>query len=120
MTTSTYAYSPDDLADAAVLVRFGCQPRLRPLQIPQYRDLLQRYRMDQAFRDAVDAAADGLDLDVMEAHTVEGLILHPREGSWLSYRLKDHPRLGVNDRLVLVVLGQVHSSVVCPVEGLRR
>ncbi|GAA2720497.1 MULTISPECIES: hypothetical protein [Streptomyces] len=108
MTTSMYAYTPADLADAAVLVRFGCQPRLRPLQFPQYRDLLQRYRMDGAFRDAVDASADGLDLDVKEAHTVEGLILHPREGSWLSYRLKDHPKLGVNDRLVL---GLAHVAI---------
>ncbi|MFE0773372.1 hypothetical protein [Streptomyces sp. NPDC058861] len=108
MTTSTYAYSRADLTDASILVRFGCQPRLRPLGLPQYRDLLHRYRMDGPFRDAVDAGADGLDLDVMEAHLVEGLILHPREGSWLSYRLKDHPKLGVNDRLVL---GLAHMAI---------
>ncbi|PKV82583.1 hypothetical protein [Streptomyces sp. TLI_146] len=108
MTTSTYAYSCADLVDASALVRFGCQPRLRPLQFPQYRDLLKRYRMDGAFRDAVDAAAEGLELDVVEAHAAEGLILHPKEGSWLSYRLKDHPKLGVNDRLVL---GLAHVAI---------
>ncbi|GAA2417472.1 hypothetical protein ACFPFX_04355 [Streptomyces mauvecolor] len=108
MTTSTCIYSLTDLVDASVLVRFGCQPRLRPLQFPQYRALLNRYRMDGPFRDAVDAAAEGLDLDVKEAHPVEGLILLPREGSWLSYRLKDNPKLGVNDRLVL---GLAHVAV---------
>ncbi|UQA90515.1 hypothetical protein [Streptomyces halobius] len=108
MTTTAYVYSPADLADASALVRFGCQPRLRPLGIPQYRDLLQRYRLNGPFRDAVDAAADGLDMDLIEAHQVEGLILHPREGSWLSYRLKDHPKLGVKDRLVL---GLVHIAI---------
>ncbi|MGY5079230.1 hypothetical protein ACWIGX_19415 [Streptomyces nigrescens] len=108
MTTAAYPYAVADLADASTLVRFGCQPRLRPLAIPQYRDLLQRYRLDGPFREAVDAYADGLDLDVMEAHQAEGLILHPREGSWLSYRLKDHPKLGVKDRLVL---GLAHVAI---------
>lgn len=53
MTTSTYAFSPADLADAAVLVRFGCHPRLRPLQ---YRDLLQRYRTDGVLIDGLVCA----------------------------------------------------------------
>ncbi|MFH8790928.1 hypothetical protein [Streptomyces roseoverticillatus] len=108
MTTAAYAYSTADLADAAALVCFGCQPRLRPLGIPRYRDLLQRYRLDGPFRGAADAVADGLELDVIEAHQVEGLILHPREGTWLSYRLKDHPKLGVKDRLVL---GLAHVAI---------
>lgn len=108
MTTTAYPPALADLADASALVRFGCQPRLRPLGIPQYRDLLQRYRMDGAFRDAVDTIADGLDLDVVEAHPAEGLIAHPREGSWLSYRLKDHPKLRVKDRLVL---GLAHIAI---------
>jgi len=108
MTTAANVYSPADLADASALVCFGCQPRLRPLGLPRYRALLQRYRMDGPFRDAADAVADGLDLDVIEAHQSEGLILHPREGSWLSYRLKDHPKLGVKDRLVL---GLAHVAI---------
>jgi hypothetical protein len=112
MTTSANVCSPSDLADACALVCFGCQPRLRPVGVPRYRDLLQRYRMDGPFRDAADAAADGLDLDVIEAHQTEGLILHPREGSWLSYRLKDHPKLGVTDRLVL---GLAHVAIAARV-----
>ncbi|MGW6638235.1 hypothetical protein [Streptomyces cyaneofuscatus] len=103
-----YAYGVADLVDAARLVSFGCQPRLRPLGVPQYRDLLQRYRGDGAFRDAVDAMAEGLEVDLVEAHEVEGLVLHPREGAWLSYRLKDHPKLGVQDRLVL---GLAHVAI---------
>ncbi|MFE2850126.1 hypothetical protein ACFXJO_03215 [Streptomyces lavendulae] len=108
MTTSTYTYSPADLTDAGALLRFGCQPHLRPLGNPQYRELLHRYRMDAPFRTAVDSGADGLEMDVKEAHQVEGLILLPREGSWLSYRLKDHPRMGVTDRLVL---GLAHMAI---------
>ncbi|MEV6358148.1 hypothetical protein [Streptomyces hydrogenans] len=103
-----YAYSAADLADAARLVSFGCQPRLRPLGVPQYRDLLQRYRRDGAFRDAVDAMAEGLETDLVGAHEQEGLVLHPRQGSWLSYQLKDHPKLGVQERLVL---GLVHVAI---------
>ncbi|MEU6885624.1 hypothetical protein ABZ918_10500 [Streptomyces viridosporus] len=97
------------MTDAAALVCFGCQPRLRPMAVPRYRDLLQRYRLDAAFRDAVDATVDGLDMDLIEAHPVEGLILHPRDGSWLCYRLKDHPtKLEVKDRLVL---GLAHMAI---------
>ncbi|MCX5345799.1 hypothetical protein [Streptomyces atratus] len=72
-----YAYSAADLTDAASLVSFGCQPRLRPLAVPRYRDLLQRYRRDGPFRDAVDAMAEGLNMDLIEAHEAEGLVLHP-------------------------------------------
>ncbi|WP_405785701.1 hypothetical protein [Streptomyces sp. NBC_01367] len=103
-----YAYSAADLTDAACLVGFGCQPRLRPLAVPRYRDLLQRYRRDGPFRDAVDAMVEGLEMDLTEAHEVEGLVLHPRLDSWLAYRLKDHPKLGVKDRLVL---GLAHVAI---------
>ncbi|MET8676143.1 hypothetical protein ABZW18_00680 [Streptomyces sp. NPDC004647] len=108
MTTAACTYSASELTDAACLVSLGCQPRLRPLALPRYWDLLQRYRLDGAFRDAVDAVAEGLDMDLIEAHPIEGLVLHPREGSWLAYRLKDHPRLGVKDRLVL---GLAHVAI---------
>ncbi|MFB7211104.1 hypothetical protein [Streptomyces sp. NPDC056255] len=113
-----YAYSAADLTDAASLVSFGCQPRLRPLAVPRYRDLLQRYRRDGPFRDAVDAMAEGLDMDLIEAHEAEGLVLHPRSGSWLSYRLQDHPKLQVKDRLVL---GLAHVAIAaraypCPAD----
>ncbi|MCY0933855.1 hypothetical protein [Streptomyces sp. H34-S4] len=109
MTTAAYACSAPDLAGAASLVRFGCQPRLRPMQHPEYRTLLHRYRRDGMFAALADGLADGLEMDVIDAHDVEGYVLHPREGSWLSYRLKDgSPRMTPADRLVL---GLAHVAI---------
>ncbi|MGW0550111.1 hypothetical protein [Streptomyces altiplanensis] len=109
MTTSAFTCSRGDLVRAGILTRYGCQPRLRPLQYPEYRDLLRRYRQDAAFAGMVDSVAEGLQMDVIEAHDLEGLVLHPQEGSWLYYRIKDgNPRMGTEERLVL---GLAHVAI---------
>ncbi|MEV7359310.1 hypothetical protein [Kitasatospora sp. NPDC091276] len=106
MTTSTVA--GPDLAAVSALVGFGLQPRMRPLDNPRYRDLLQRCRSERPFRSAVEALAEGLELDLIEVHAVEGLILHPRHGSIFTYRLADHPTLTSKERLIL---GLVHVAI---------
>ncbi|MFJ6619634.1 hypothetical protein ACIQOW_18890 [Kitasatospora sp. NPDC091335] len=110
MTAPTTA--APDLTDASALVGFGLQPRLRPLQYPRYRDLVQRCRLDRTFRTAVEAFADGLEMDLIEVHPVEGLVLHPRHGSLFTFRLMDHPTLKSDQRLVL---GLAHVGIAARV-----
>lgn len=104
--------APDDLQDAAELVRYGCRPRLRPLADARYRDLLQRYRMEKAFRERVEAIAQGLGVDVIAAHPEEGLVLHAQDGGLFTYRLKDDLRRTAEQRLVL---GLVHVAIAARV-----
>ena len=100
------------LEDAAELVRYGCQPRRRPLADARYRDLLQRYRMDSAFRERVDAIAQGLGVEVIAAHSQEGLVLHAVDGGLFTYRLKDDVRRTSLQRLVT---GLVHVAIAARV-----
>ncbi|MFE4972879.1 hypothetical protein ACFRAR_12280 [Kitasatospora sp. NPDC056651] len=97
-----------ELAAVAALVGFGLQPRMRPLDNPRYRELLQRCRCERPFRSAVEACAEGLEMDLIEVHPVEGLILHPRHGSIFTYRLTDHEKLSSKERLTL---GLVHVAI---------
>ncbi|MFF1951066.1 hypothetical protein ACFVXI_20360, partial [Kitasatospora herbaricolor] len=75
----------------------------------RYGELLARYRMDGPFRELADAFADGMSMDVIEAHPQEGLILHPREDSPFRHRLLDMPRRVTGDSRLL--LGLVHVAI---------
>ncbi|MEV7659332.1 hypothetical protein AB0O39_34850 [Streptomyces anulatus] len=102
----------EDLQDAAELVRYGCRPRLRPLADARYRDLLQRYRMDKAFRDRVEAISQGLGVEVIAAHPQEGLVLHAQDGGLFTYRIKHDLKRSAEQRLVL---GLVHVAIAARV-----
>lgn len=109
---TTASSTAGGLTDAAELVRFGCRPRLRPLADTRYRELLQRYRMDNVFRGQVDAIAQGLDLDVIAAHPQEGLVVHAHEDGLFGYRLKDDIRRPAEQRLIV---GLVHVAIAARV-----
>ncbi|MDH6630374.1 hypothetical protein M2271_008234 [Streptomyces sp. LBL] len=100
------------LQDAAELVRYGCRPRQRPLADARYRDLLHRYRMEGAFRERVDAIAQGLGVEVIAAHPQEGLVLHAADGGLFTYRIKDDVRRTAQQRLVA---GLVHVAIAARV-----
>ncbi len=51
-----------DVAQAARLVRYGLQPRLRPTPDSDYRVLFDRYRTDAEFEELVVQVAEGLGL----------------------------------------------------------
>ncbi|MFF0484866.1 hypothetical protein [Streptomyces sp. NPDC004435] len=102
----------DDLQDAAELVRYGCRPRLRPLSDARYHDLLQRYRMDKGFRDRVEAIGQGLGVQVIAAHTQEGLVLHALDGGLFTYRIKHDLKRSAERRLIL---GLVHIAIAARV-----
>ncbi|WP_413812690.1 hypothetical protein [Streptomyces sp. OE57] len=109
---STAVSASEDLQDAAELVRYGCRPQQRPLADARYRDLLQRYRMEKAFRDQVEAIAQGLGVEVIAAHPQEGLVLHAHDGGLFTYRLKDDLRRSAEQRLML---GLVHIAIAARV-----
>lgn len=72
MSTTT-APRTQQISDAARLVRYACQPRRKPLGDADYHDLVERYRSSPAFRELVDAIAEGMSLNVITAHAEEGL-----------------------------------------------
>lgn len=117
MTTSPYVtdigtHSVADLAgDAAALVAYGCQPRLRPYNDVRYAELLDRYRTDEAFRDITDAIADGFGLVLVAAHDTEGLMPVPTADSIFAMRLGDL-NLSVEDRMLH---GLVHIAIAARV-----
>ncbi|QIZ37002.1 hypothetical protein FDZ84_23110 [Saccharopolyspora sp. ASAGF58] len=98
----------DDIHDAARLVAFACQPRMRPLADKTYDDLLERYRSSTEFRDLTDNVADGLGLDVIAAHPQEGLIVHPLPGGMFSFRLADYHKLRPEQRMMM---GLIHIAI---------
>lgn len=108
-TTST---SVADLAgDAATLVAYACQPRLKPFNHERYGHLLARYRADPAFRDISDAVAEGFGLITLAAHDSEGLLLAPTADSPFSLRLGDMNI--ASDKRILV--GLIHIAIAARV-----
>lgn len=109
---TTASTSVADLAgDAATLVAFACQPRLKPFNNERYSQLLTRYRADPAFRDISDAVADGFGLVTLAAHDSEGLLVAPTADSPFSLRLGDM-NLPADKRLLV---GLVHIAIAARV-----
>ncbi|MDD9945459.1 MAG: hypothetical protein OXU20_30725 [Myxococcales bacterium] len=81
--------------DAAQLVGFGLQPRLRPAESPAYAELLQRYRTEQGLREHTALVARGLGLVVL-GETDHGLVLGAQDDGPFSLRLSDYRRSGLS------------------------
>lgn len=69
-----------DVFRAASLIQWGLQPRMRPLQNAEYRELVREYMNRSEFRDIVAEMSDGLGLYVLNV-SEHGIVLTPREGS---------------------------------------
>ena len=69
-----------DVFRAASLIQWGLQPRMRPLQNADYRELVKEYMNRSEFRDVVAEMSDGLGLYVLNV-SEHGIVLTPREGS---------------------------------------
>lgn len=99
----------DDAAAAAQLLAFGLTPRARPAGAAEYRELIARHEADVAFRDVVDAIADGLGLVVLDVGVIAGIVLAAVEGSPFELRLTDYrANLSGDDRLLH---GLVHVGI---------
>ncbi|MBQ8036442.1 MAG: hypothetical protein IJ268_05555 [Proteobacteria bacterium] len=69
-----------DVFRAARLLQWGLQPRIRPIQNSEYRELVREYLNRSEFRDAVHEMSDGLGLYVLNV-SEHGVVLSPREES---------------------------------------
>ena len=74
-----------DVFRAAALLQWGLQPRVRPIQNAEYRELIREYLNRSEFRDVVAEMSDGLGLYVLNV-SEHGIVLSPREGSvfWMK------------------------------------
>jgi hypothetical protein len=106
----------EDTSQAAQLVAFGLRPKLRPIEDPEYLDLVRRYRQQDSFARSVRAVADGMGLDVLDVTESAGAVLGAREGSAFATRMEDYYRRARegNARLrVLHGLAQLAIAAAC-------
>ncbi|MFI5867869.1 hypothetical protein [Streptomyces sp. NPDC051546] len=107
--TST-APRTQSISDAARLVRYACQPRRKPLGDADYHDLLERYRSTPAFREVADAIAEGMSLNVLTAHSEEGLRVSAVAGGLFAFKLADLPAK-MRDPKDRLVYGLIHVAI---------
>jgi len=91
----------DSLWHAGRFIQWALRPLARPAQEAEYRELVERYFDDIAFRTAVRELADGLGLHLLDV-SEHGAVLAPQEGSIFQLRAADF-RPGsskVDDRLL--------------------
>jgi hypothetical protein len=99
----------EDVRAAAELVALGLRTGARPTEANPYGRLLERYRSQTLFRDAVDTVASGLGLVVLGAPPRTGLVLSTYAGSVFAVRMGDLRSTGMSadEKLIagLIVLG---------------
>ena len=77
---------------AAQLVAYGLRPKVRPIEDPDYLELVRRFRQQDGFARAVRAVAEGMGLDVLDVTEAAGAVLGARDDSVFSIRLEDYYR----------------------------
>jgi hypothetical protein len=91
----------DPVWHAGRLVQWGLRPLSRPAQEAEYRELVERYFDDGAFRTTVRELSEGLGLQVLDV-SEHGVVLAPQEDSIFALKPADF-RPGsskVDDRLL--------------------
>jgi hypothetical protein len=69
----------EDTGQASRLVACGLRPKLRPIEDPEYLDLVSRYRQQDSFARSVRAMANGMGLDVFDVTEAAGIVLGASE-----------------------------------------
>ena len=91
---------PDDAYHAGRLLQWGLQPRQRPAQEPEYRELIDLYLERSEFRTLVKDVASGLGLLVLDAGD-HGIVLGPAGESAFAFRPSEfRPSATADDRLL--------------------
>lgn len=106
----------EDTSRAAQLVAFGLRQKLRPIEDPDYLELVQRFRQQDSFARAVYAIADGMGLDLLDVTEAAGAVLGARDGSPFAVRLEDYYRRAKENqtrRRVLHGLAQLAIAASC-------
>jgi hypothetical protein len=101
MTDTSATTVGDAVVEAAVLVRFGLSPRLRPSRDAEYTGLVVRDNADPEFRAIVRAVAVGQGLLVLACDRMEGIVLVPSEDSPYRVRLSDYVLVQSSDTRLL-------------------
>lgn len=108
----------DPVWHAGRLVQWGLRPLARPAQEADYRDLVERYFDDGAFRTTVRELADGLGLHVLDV-SEHGVVLAPHDDSIFALKPADF-RGGsskVDDRLLDGLAQVAIAATVFPRAG---
>ena len=106
----------EDTTAASQLVAYGLRPKLRPIEEPEYLDLVRRYRQEDGFARTVRAIADGMGVDVLDVTESAGAVLGAREGSAFATRMEDYyrrAREGQARLRVLHGLAQLAIAAAC-------
>jgi hypothetical protein len=91
----------DPVWHAGRLIQWGLRPLARPAQEAEYRELVESYFDDGAFRTIVCGLADGLGLHVLDV-SEHGVVLAPQDDSIFALKPADFRPGGskVDDRLL--------------------
>jgi len=105
----------DPVWHAGRLLQWGLRPLARPAQETEYRELVERYFDDGAFRTTLRELADGLGLHVLDV-SEHGVVLAPKDDSVFALRPADF-RTGsskVDDRLLDGLAQMAIAATVFP------
>ena len=105
----------DPVWRAGRLVQWGLRPLARPAQESEYRELVERYFDDGAFRNTVRELADGLGLHVLDV-SEHGVVLTPQDDSIFALKPADFRPTSskVDDRLLDGLAQVAIASTVFP------
>lgn len=105
----------DDVFLAARLVQWGLRSKARPVQEPEYRELIQCYFDNTEFRTLVRQMASGLGLRVLEANE-HGLFLSPVPDSVFAFRAADFRpgRSSAEERLLVGLIQIAVAATIFP------
>jgi hypothetical protein len=100
---------------AGRLVQWALRPLARPAQESEYRELVERYFDDAAFRIVVRELADGLGLHMLDV-SEHGVVLAPQDDSIFALKPADFRPTGskVDDRLLDGLAQVAIASTVFP------
>jgi hypothetical protein len=115
MGNATVPNEHTDAFQAARLLQWGLRSKARPVQEPEYRELVQRYFDSSEFRTLVRQIADGLGLRVLEANE-HGLFLCPTPESIFSFRPADFRpgRASAEERLLVGLIQIAIAATIYP------
>lgn len=104
----------ENIYSAGRLLQWGLRPSARPIQEPEYRQLIARYLDHSDFRTMVKEAATGLGLAVLDVGEL-GIVLAPIEDSVFATRPSDMlNRTRAEDRLLDGLVQVAIAATVFP------
>ncbi len=104
----------EQVTDAARVIAFGLRPKLIPSRDLSYAELVKRFAEDTAFRDLVEAVAEGLGMTVLGVSARTGIVLGPVADSAFEQKFDDYARraiLGDRRDQERVLHGLVHIAI---------